>query len=359
MKNISQNRITLIDGLADITRHHEQNMLEESVLKTITDLFPVETLHLYRLHIFNENKQLSLILLIDKEGQVAVENNLPTHTVSEKLNTALLASIENKKIELLNYQHSGWDVIYPILNADKEVFSLLVCRFSEPPSLDEQQIMSGVLSVYSNYLSLIEKTQRDKLTGLFNRETLDSEITKVLLKESFEHSQKKNTSDQRQSDDLNTWLGVIDIDHFKLINDTYGHLYGDEVLILVARLMMGSCVREDDLVYRYGGEEFVVILKAANEHHALMAFDRLRQNVYEHSFPQVGNVAISIGFVQVLGQQSPSDVIGMADDALYYAKENGRNQTVSHKNLLDQGKLIVTKHVDNNDVDMFIDEVIF
>jgi two-component system cell cycle response regulator len=86
--------------------------------------------------------------------------------------------------------------------------------------------------------------------------------------------QKKLNDALSVSDDLRTWLGVIDIDHFKLINDTYGHLYGDEVLILVARLMMRSCVRVDDLVYRYGGEEFVVMLKAANEHNAMMAFDR-------------------------------------------------------------------------------------
>lgn len=359
MKNINHHRITLIDGLANITRHYDRQMLEESVLKTITDLFPVDTLHLFRLQTLNENKQLNLISFIDEDGQIVFEDNLPVNTVSEKLNTALLLSAKTKKVELLNDQQKAWDVIYPILNADNNVFSLLVCRCLGPPSLDEQQIMSGILSVYSNYLSLLEKTQRDKLTGLFNRETLDSEITKVLLKGTTESSSVSNEGDLRQSDDLNTWLGVIDIDHFKSINDTYGHLYGDEVLILVARLMMRSCVREDDLVYRYGGEEFVVMLKAANEDNAMVAFDRLRQSIYKHEFPQVGNVAISIGFVEVLGQQSPSDVIGMADDALYYAKENGRNQTVSYKELLEQGKVILTKHVDNSDVDMFIDEVIF
>ena len=219
--------------------------------------------------------------------------------------------------------------------------------------------MSGILRVYSNYLTLIDKTQRDKLTGLFNRETLDTEITKVLMQGATDSLHIEIENDKRHSDDLSTWLGVVDIDHFKLINDTYGHLYGDEVLILVARLMMRSCVREDDLVYRYGGEEFVVMLKATNENSAMAAFDRLRQNVDKHEFPQVGNVAISIGFVEVTGQQSATDVIGMADDALYYAKDNGRNQTVSYKELLDQGKIIMTEHVDNRDVDIFIDEVIF
>lgn len=360
MKNINHHSIALIDGLTDITRHHDRQMLEASVLKTINDLFPVDTLHLFRQQVLNENKRLRLISFVDQTGTIAIDDDLPLNTVSEKLRSALLLAVESKQVELLlNNEKTAWDVIYPILNADNNVISLLVCRCCDSPSLDEQKIMNGILHVYSNYFALIEKTQRDKLTGLFNRETLDTEITKVLLKGTIESSYIENENEKRHSDDLTTWLGVIDIDHFKSINDNYGHLYGDEVLILVARLMMSSCVREDDLVYRYGGEEFVVMLKATNEDNAMVAFDRLRQNVNKHEFPQVGSVAISIGFVQVRGQQSATDVIGMADDALYYAKDNGRNQTVSYKQLLDQGKITVIEHIENSAVDMFIDEVIF
>lgn len=354
MKYKNNYNITLIDSLAEITRHHDRSMLEESVLKTISDLFQPESLHLFLLEGSNGGKVHKPIVVVDNKGAVHLDNDSLADTMTEKLNKALSASAESKSIKLLeNDEQTGWDIIYPILNLSKDVFSLLVCHCKKSPSSEEQQVVDGILHVYSNYLSLIEKTQRDKLTGLFNRETLDTEITKVLMQGTAESTSKEIENEKRHSDHLTTWLGVVDIDHFKLINDSYGHLYGDEVLILVARLMMNSCVRGDDLVYRYGGEEFVVMLKAVNEHNAMMAFYRLRQNIDKHKFPQVGNVTISIGFVELMNQQSASDVIGMADEALYFAKENGRNQTISYKKLLAQGKIVVNEQVNNSHVDLF------
>lgn len=354
MKHKNDHSITLIDGLTEITRHHDRQLLEESVLKTINDLFSIERMHLLLVQDITDDKFASLAIIDEQNSIISADDDLPANNVSEKLSYVLSASIETKKIEFLqNDEQTAWDIIYPILNSDNDVFSLLVCHCTESPSFDEQRVVSGILHVYSNYLTLINKTQRDKLTGLFNRETLDTEITKVLIQGTTDSTCIDIENEKRHSDDLSTWLGVVDIDHFKIINDTYGHLYGDEVLILVARLMMRSCVREDDLVYRYGGEEFVVLLRATNEQSAMIAFDRLRQNIDNHEFPQVGHVAISIGFVEVIGQQSATDVIGMADDALYYAKENGRNQTISYQELLDQGKIIVTKHINNSDVDLF------
>jgi len=345
MTHKNDGSITLIDGLTEITRHHDRHLLEDSLLKTIDELFSIESMHLLQMQDIADN---------NKSGIITADVALSIKGVSKTLTDLLSTSITSKKIECIyNDEQTGWDIIYPILNSETEVISLLVCHCETKPSLDEQKVVSGILHVYSNYLTLIDKTQRDKLTGLFNRETLDTEITKVLMQGTTGINCIEIEHEQRHSENLSTWLGVVDIDHFKSINDTYGHLYGDEVLILVARLMMSSCVREDDLVYRYGGEEFVVMLSASNEYNAMIAFDRLRKNIDKHEFPQVGNVAISIGFVEVRGQQSATDVIGMADDALYYAKENGRNQTVSYKDLLEQGKIIVAEHVKNSDVDLF------
>tara|TARA_R110001606_G_scaffold361754_7_gene515327 strand:+ start:244498 stop:245580 length:1083 start_codon:yes stop_codon:yes gene_type:complete len=359
MTNINDNCITLIDGLTEITRHHDVQMLEDSVLKTINDLFSINSMQLLQMQDIHNNKYLNLVVVGEQNSIIFVEDNRLANTASAHLSKVLSAAIKSKEVEVFqNDAQTAWDIIYPILNADHDVLSLLVCHCKKSPPLEQQRVISGILQVYSNYLTLIDKAQRDKLTGLFNRETLDTEITKVLMQGTTDSTGVAIENEKRHSDDLTTWLGVVDIDHFKFINDTYGHLYGDEVLILVARLMMRSCVREDDIVYRYGGEEFVVMLKATNEHNAMVAFDRLRQNVDKHEFPQVGNVAISIGFVEVLGQQSATDVIGMADNALYYAKNNGRNQTISYKELLGQGKILVTEHVDNRDIDLFIDEVI-
>ena len=346
--------MSLIDGFVDITRHHDRQMLEECVLKTINDLFPAESIHLFEVEDIADEKMFNLLAVLEQNDIISTTNNALHSAALERLTPRLERVSQRREIEFI----SNGEVIYPIVNSDNHVFALLVLRCKTPILGQQQMLVNGILRVYANYVMLINKTQRDKLTGLFNRETLDSEITKVLMKDANDSMYIKTENEKRYPDDLSSWLGLIDIDHFKTINDSYGHLYGDEVLILVARLMTKSCVRGDDLVYRYGGEEFVVMLKAADEQSAMTAFERLRRNVDEHEFPQIGNVAISIGFVEVADQQSTTDVIGMADSALYYAKENGRNQTVSHQRLLEQGKLTISTYVDNSDVEMFINNVI-
>src|SRR3546814_19890916 len=82
------------------------------------------------------------------------------------------------------------------------------------------------------------------------------------------------------------WLAVADIDHFKRINDTLGHLYGDEVLLLLAQVMKRS-FRHDDLLFRFGGEEFVIVISAPDRGSANIAFDKFRRNVETFTFPQV------------------------------------------------------------------------
>jgi len=117
----------------------------------------------------------------------------------------------------------------------------------------------------------------------------------------------------------------MDIDHFKRINDQFGHLYGDEVLILVGRLMR-QCFRLRDQLYRFGGEEFVVVLDGLDNEYAGEVFDRFRRTVENYVFSQVGQVTISIGFCPILALASAAETLGAADDALYRAKNAGRNQ---------------------------------
>ncbi|KKM80092.1 hypothetical protein LCGC14_1343360 [marine sediment metagenome] len=354
MKQQNNHCVSLINALIKITGHHDRALLEVSVLKTINDMFSIETMCMVLAQEAVNDKFVGLIRIDEKNNIISSDNGYFQNNLLDKLEGVLSSSVGSKQVETLpNKDKTAWDIVYPILNVNNVVCSLLVCHSKNNPSVHEQRIISGILHVYSNSLSLINKTQRDKLTGLFNRETLDTEITKVLMRGTGDSSVSNIDNEKRHSDDLHTWLGVVDIDHFKTINDNYGHLYGDEVIILVARLMMNSCVRDDDLVFRYGGEEFVVMLKAKTEQHAANAFDRLRQNIDNHIFPQIGNVTLSIGFVEVLGQRSATDVIGMADDALYYAKENGRNQISSYPALVHEGKLKIAEHVSNNDVSFF------
>jgi diguanylate cyclase (GGDEF)-like protein len=157
---------------------------------------------------------------------------------------------------------------------------------------------------------------------------------------------------KRAFDDVQYWLGVIDVDHFKSINDKFGHLFGDEVLILMASFMT-EVFRDDDLLFRYGGEEFVVLIKVLSKEDAFQVFERLRTKISQHTFPQVGNMAVSIGMVEINEQDGSSDVIHSADKALYYAKDNGRNRTCIYEDLISEGKITEDQKIKSREIDLF------
>ena len=179
-----------------------------------------------------------------------------------------------------------------------------------------------VAGVFANLMRLIDRFERDPLTGLLNRQSFDYRF-EDLLEYHHQNPHRKQTGDT-------PWLAIIDIDHFKLVNDTYGHLFGDEILLLVSRIMR-QCFRFDDLLFRYGGEEFIVILNNTNTAGAELALERFRQSIQNHEFPRLGELTISTGWAAVGDREFSTDVIHKADKALYYAKENGRNQVVSYE----------------------------
>lgn len=97
--------------------------------------------------------------------------------------------------------------------------------------------------------------------------------------------------------------------------------------------------RVNDLVFRYGGEEFVVIVNADDIENAHRAFERLRKNIAHYKFPQLSKVTVSIGFVEIIKQISPKEIIYAADQALYFVKNHGRNNTKNYHILIEQGNI--------------------
>jgi diguanylate cyclase (GGDEF)-like protein len=128
-------------------------------------------------------------------------------------------------------------------------------------------------------------------------------------------------------------ITLIDLDHFKRVNDTHGHLVGDRVLVHVAQLIRANC-REYDVAARYGGEEFVILHPAIDSRFAFQVAERIRKEVentpFLHEKDEIG-VTLSAGVVDTkscLGSPCIDDVLAMADIALYQAKDAGRNQVV-------------------------------
>ena len=143
---------------------------------------------------------------------------------------------------------------------------------------------------------------------------------------------------------------MLDIDHFKRVNDNRGHLIGDEVLLLLSRLMRTS-FRFHDPLCRFGGEEFVVLMRCGNPLDAAHAFERLRSNVERYAFLQVGRITVSIAFTELRADDTPNAAFARADKAVYHVKQNGRNHVAHRADLVAEGKL-ADEARDNSDVEL-------
>jgi len=160
------------------------------------------------------------------------------------------------------------------------------------------------------------KAMHDSLTGLWNRGAI-LEFLRAQLAMAVRHSN-------------NLAVMMVDIDHFKKINDTYGHAVGDSVLIHVARLM-NSTIRASDWLGRYGGEEFLVIAPESPGNDAVRMAERLRLALVDNTFTS-GELTISptmsigIANTNLIVSPTPEALVRIADAALYRAKENGRNR---------------------------------
>lgn len=124
-------------------------------------------------------------------------------------------------------------------------------------------------------------------------------------------------------------LVMLDIDHFKKVNDTYGHHTGDVVLAGVTSIMKTS-IRKSDVLGRYGGEEFIVVLPETRKAGAVTVAEKLRQQIAAHDFDRVGTVTVSCGVAEMSDKaQSVEEIINMADQKMYTAKRDGRNRVAS------------------------------
>ena len=178
--------------------------------------------------------------------------------------------------------------------------------------------------IYAIYRDITErkrserKLQRlaitDSLTNIYNRLHINRSLEEEIeLCRQYENSFS---------------LIMFDIDHFKRINDTYGHHVGDDVLIeIITRVE--QIIRESDIFARWGGEEFMILARNATESQAQILAERIRKCISEHSFKKVSRVTCSFGVTQFLPNDDAESVTKRVDDALYEAKASGRDKVVS------------------------------
>ena len=173
-------------------------------------------------------------------------------------------------------------------------------------------LVNLIIASYQQKLEAMATT--DKLTGIANRQVFD-----VLFRQAYSQSKRSKKPLSAQ---------MFDIDYFKQINDTYGHPTGDVVLKTLAQTIRRS-IRESDLLFRWGGEEFLIILPESDVNTASKLAEKIRKKVEDLEITFSGaniSVTISIGVATMSDVDTPHDLIIRSDEALYAAKEKGRNR---------------------------------
>ena len=342
----------ILEHVEAITQHRDTALLDRSIVASLVELVKVLNIRLFTIAVRQHGTLVAMVAwsdgndthfqhdLTDEDFQA--ESEYPSLSVALKRHEPVHEILENGRL------HSYWQSVF--LN-DTPVACFAIDSI-EPLSATQQEMVAGMLALYRNYLSLLEDSQKDTLTGLSNRKTFERSLARLLATLTNDtETPSYQAAERRQGTMGDSWLCVVDIDNFKRINDRFGHLFGDEVLILVANLMRNS-FRQQDRLFRFGGEEFVILLRNVGADGAKRTVDRFRKNIESHEFPgDVGHITVSVGFSQIRQFDTPSTVLGQADEALYYAKEHGRNQVHCYEALVDQG--LLHKKEMHSDVELF------
>ena len=276
----------------------------------------------------NANESLQNYYKCQKEGMTIRFEQNPIINGEEHLFDTLLIPIKNKTGEVVQIVGTSRDITQKRKTETKllELNKFLGQKVSNAEATIATLLHNLEDGVKSNIkeksqLKKISETQReiaskDHLLNIYNRrkfdELFDIEISRAKQKES----------------DLT--LLLLDIDHFKKINDSYGHLIGDEVLKELVSLILKN-IRKSDIFTRWGGEEFVILCADTNEDETMQLAQKIRSTIENHSFKNIKSLTISIGVSSYTLGCNKTFMLQNADIALYEAKQKGRNRVVSHK----------------------------
>jgi diguanylate cyclase (GGDEF)-like protein len=338
----------LLESIIHFTGERDKKSLIRVLVEVLSDLIDFEALIFLRVPNDATSTYLESAASIPERAHLdkltCIADEYGNQHVKLDESTSLCVSSR----EIVTQPHgTATRIVFPVVvnNAVTGVLDI----YGHQHTATSEKLIRSFIRIYSNFLAIIDDNEHDTLTGLLNRKTFDAQLTELISDMDIKHSSFKG--DKRRSDNKHAyhWIGILDIDHFKAINDNFGHVYGDEVLLLFSDLVKKS-FRSQDLLFRYGGEEFVVVLTPCLETDAIVIFDRFRKQLESYDFPQVGKVTVSIGIAK-LDSPDHTNVLEHADQSLYYAKEHGRNQVRNYHDLIKEGLLKARNY--DGDIELF------
>ncbi len=324
----------LADHLAKLTGHRDRDVLDTTLVAAIGDVLRPQSVAVHRC-VGDEGVQRWLTRARLSIGEVTAQAD-PLWVDFESL--PALADFP-MRVAAMAQDSPAVKVGSPVITlfplaTDRDVVGVVEIETVVTIHPEHVRLISSVLRIYRNFQALLDYSERDTLTGLLNRKTFDEAFYKISA--STGPTMPSPDARRQSVNAASHYIGVIDIDHFKRVNDEFGHLIGDEVLLLLSRLMRSS-FRFNDRLYRFGGEEFVVLMRCGAADEASQIFERLRTHVQSYRFPQVGTITVSVGYTQMIPGDTPNIAFARADKAVYWAKGNGRNRVCHHADLLAAG----------------------
>jgi len=338
----------LIDHILKLTEHRDRDLLELTLSKAMIALLPVQRVVIAYVMKGEGGRRWLEAARLDAGGGgkiAAPVFDFQTLPRFEESADRVRCLKERQIVEIAWAGEFGPRItLFPLIpdshNDDEGVIEV----HSAAPLTDDAMQVIGVLNrVYRNMYSLLQYSNRDALTGLLNRKSLDDAFYSAVLEELDGVPDALKTADsieheRRHRVPPNYWLGKVTIDNFSLVNDSRGHLVAEEVVLLVARIL-NSTFRTHDRLYRFGGADFVVLFHCPDEALALGAFERFRSNMERFNFPQVGRVTASSGFTNILVDDSPGTALKRCERAVEFGQIEGGNKVCSHLDLVRRGLL--------------------
>jgi diguanylate cyclase (GGDEF)-like protein len=338
--------LDLVASVAEMTGLRNRDEVGQSICGLLFDLIAPRELIFWHLASLDGVPCILKSLHLTRDKQSGGVVSLPSEAaVPVEACPTLRACIDRKRLQTALGATGELDQFFPVIGK-RGVLGVLEVRSGGVAQDEQTALVERLLQIYRNHVELLDYGELDGLTGLMNRKAFDDHFIDVI-----EEQRRLSAQSGVQGVECVSWLAVIDIDHFKSVNDRFGHLLGDEVLALAARLMQQS-FRHADRLFRCGGEEFAVMLHNLTQDEAEASLQRYRRRFAEFHFPQVGHVTVSVGYSRLSLTDNLPSAFGRADRALYFSKQNGRNAVHCYETLLDDARLTASP-VELNDVELF------
>jgi diguanylate cyclase (GGDEF)-like protein len=224
--------------------------------------------------------------------------------------------------DILKEDESWVEYIFKSDDTEEQNVLIMDIKTMEPRSF---QINVNAISNSSKYvITLSDVTKLKTKANLFENKATYDALTNVYNRSKF-NDVFDLTLQTAVSNDHPLCFAIMDIDFFKKVNDNYGHVTGDETLITFAKAIQEK-VRSTDTFARWGGEEFVLSLPGTSVENAFKVVDSLREVIEQTTFKEIGNITCSVGLTQLKEGDTVEDILKRSDEALYDAKESGRNK---------------------------------